>query len=90
MTEMCRRCSECVGQDHHWCSEIRTDDGERLHCKHCDATAVECPVCDGQGVYLVENHGAQEVTCDKCLGLGIVRTCDDASCDICRSGEPCH
>ena len=58
----CRRCSECRGQMHHWCTEIRTDDGERLQCKHCDATAAECEMCDGSG----------GDDCTECEGTGLV------------------
>ena len=54
----CRRCSECRDQSHHWCSEIRTDDGLRLQCKHCEATAEDCDGCMGDG-------------CAECAGLGI-------------------
>jgi site-specific DNA-methyltransferase (adenine-specific) len=33
-----------------------------------------CTMCDGQGVYLVEAHGAQEMKCTDCAGSGRVRT----------------
>jgi hypothetical protein len=59
----CRRCSECQGQAHHWCSEIRTDDG-RLQCKHCDATAEDCEPCDGLG--------GVNFPCGECGGTGVV------------------
>lgn len=63
-SDACRRCSECRGQSHHWCSEIRTDDGIRLQCKHCDATAEECEACCG-GSYT-------SPACVTCGNTGIV------------------
>ena len=65
----CRRCSECVDQDHHWSSEIRTDDAERLQCKHCDATAAECETCDGEGS---GDFNDESWICGTCVGTGIV------------------
>jgi hypothetical protein len=58
----CRRCSECLGQRHHWCTEMLTDDGRHLQCKHCDAIASECGECAGEG-------------CDECSG-GVVEILD--------------
>ncbi len=40
----CKRCTECVGQEHHWQDGILTDD-HRYQCKHCDATAPACDTC---------------------------------------------
>jgi hypothetical protein len=38
-SEQCRRCSECVGQEHHFLPmPEEDDDGEWVFpCKHCDA-----------------------------------------------------
>lgn len=40
----CRRCSECVGEDHHWIEsglvlhDLNTDEMESINvCKHCPA-----------------------------------------------------
>jgi hypothetical protein len=69
-----KRCSECVGQKHHWCTEIRTDDGEHLQCKHCDAIASECPECMGDGCDECEGGIVEILDCvemaDRCLALG--------------------
>jgi hypothetical protein len=44
----CRRCSECVGQEHHWidASDVEGPDDPDLDCKHCDAKAFTCEECD--------------------------------------------
>lgn len=37
-TTICRRCTQCEGEDHHWMEDC-DDDGEPIWvCKHCDAT----------------------------------------------------
>jgi|HubBroStandDraft_1064217.scaffolds.fasta_scaffold05466_11 hypothetical protein len=63
----CRRCSECRGGDHHWCSEILTEDLTRLQCKHCPATADLCEGCDGSGGSLEDG-----TKCRDCDGKGVV------------------
>jgi hypothetical protein len=59
MAEACRRCSECVGAEHHWLDHVTypgQDDGEGstyetefvgFICKHCETVAVLCDECDG-------------------------------------------
>lgn len=64
-TSGCRRCGECRGQAHHWCSEILTDDCLRLQCKHCPATADLCDECDGGG-------------CTDCAGTGVFNVLEEA------------
>jgi hypothetical protein len=51
----CRRCSECVGEEHHWMvilAEPHIDDegnaGELIvPCKHCGEIATVCDECEG-------------------------------------------
>jgi hypothetical protein len=48
----CRRCSECIGEDHHFIehAEAPTDDDEGFAgyiCKHCEVKADLCESCDG-------------------------------------------
>ena len=36
----CRRCTECVGEEHHWLTaipELPEDGAPYIPCKHCDA-----------------------------------------------------
>jgi hypothetical protein len=43
-TKTCRRCSECIGQEHHFLPIIDQDDEtDELYypCKHCDARLVQ-------------------------------------------------
>ena len=44
----CRRCSECVGEDHHFMGPESFEDGVGFECKHCDYTtpAEECAECE--------------------------------------------
>ena len=63
----CRRCSECQGQSHHWNTEIRTDDGLRMQCKHCESTAEECDDCMGSG-----EGDVNDERCAGCDGAGVV------------------
>jgi hypothetical protein len=51
----CRRCSECVGQEHHFLgiAEHDVETNEWYYpCKHCDAWALECDRC-GEGFWPV-------------------------------------
>lgn len=78
----CQRCSECPNQDHHWCTEILTDDGEHFQCKHCEATADECTDCGGAGERsYIEGDDDQELEemCETCNGSGVIprRTFDE-------------
>ena len=46
--ETCRRCTECVGEEHHWLTSMPEcpEDGEPfIPCKHCDARAAVCDEC---------------------------------------------
>jgi hypothetical protein len=49
----CRRCSECIGQDHHFLehAEEPTDDNDEgfagYICKYCEVKADLCESCDG-------------------------------------------
>lgn len=46
--ETCRRCTECVGEEHHWLTSMPEcpEDGEPfIPCKHCDARAALCEEC---------------------------------------------
>jgi hypothetical protein len=78
----CKRCSECAGQDHHWCTEILTDDGERLQCKHCDATCVECDACEDGTTYVVDGDGEEHASeCVECEGGGYVDFQEERLCE---------
>jgi hypothetical protein len=83
----CRRCSECVGAEHHWIdnpgfgNDEDDDDPEMpgnpdyTHtCKHCPALGSECSECDGDGVIGVPVFEADdtEETCPKCDGHGVI------------------
>ena len=57
----CRRCSECIGCEHHW---IADPTPERDYvCKHCDAMGDMCLECSGDG-------------CESCKDSGVV-LCSD-------------
>ncbi len=50
----CRRCSECVGQEHHFLEHAAEPEGDDdsmwfagYVCKHCEAKADICDGCDG-------------------------------------------
>lgn len=51
----CRRCSECIGEEHHWLEhcedpdEVETDVEPFVGfiCKHCEVRAFQCEQCDG-------------------------------------------
>lgn len=58
MTDACRRCSECEGEEHHWLECVEhpsmSDDDEQFIeefvgfiCKHCEEKAHQCDGCDG-------------------------------------------
>ena len=53
----CRRCSECIGQAHHW-----LEDGYGVACKHCDAIAELCLSC---------TVGDNDPDCSECQGQPI-------------------
>ena len=79
----CRRCSDCIGHDHHWLpnDDFGNDDPDEswemegpadvmYTCKHCPALGDECETCDGSGE--VTNDGCIYVDCPKCDGVGII------------------
>lgn len=47
----CRRCVECIGQDHHWLTSMPEmyregiGGGAYVPCKHCEARAGLCEEC---------------------------------------------
>jgi hypothetical protein len=44
----CRRCTECLGEDHHWLPWLPDFDESGdpfVPCKHCDARANLCEDC---------------------------------------------
>ena len=75
----CRRCSECLGNSHHWLDNPdggndpaeSEHDPERTHiCKHCDAVGDECDECGGSG--RGECVGRDYENCCVCDGEGVV------------------
>lgn len=58
----CRRCSECIGQGHHWIEndEVFGPEDPDLVCKHCDAKAFKCIDCDDRIV------GGPDQRCAEC------------------------
>lgn len=50
-TTQCRRCTECVGEAHHWLEGAEMDgedeDWVGWICKHCLATSEMCTDCGG-------------------------------------------
>lgn len=63
----CRRCSECVGEEHHWTENGRVcEPGDPYYiCKHCDAACAEVDDDEGfpmpSGILL-----AQPPICEGC------------------------
>lgn len=72
----CRRCSECRDSEHHWMENPGFADDEELParrlathcCKHCDALAMECQSCDGEGYADFD----EEELCPECRGAGCI------------------
>ena len=58
---VCRRCSECVGCEHHWIPDPCPD--HDYVCKHCDAKGDMCLNCTGDG-------------CEPCKESGVILTSD--------------
>ncbi len=112
---MCRRCSECEHQDHHWTEnplmgmepleimaegEATTQQEAELVsvseycCKHCDALAMICSRCDGNGdlEHLEDEEDFDEddegcscdYACPDCHGEEIIITREESNGD----GEP--
>lgn len=73
-TSPCRRCADCVNQDHHWLEHC--DDPEDLEtrdstwcgyeCKHCPARAELCAHCDGP-VWPADEVARETGLCGECL-----------------------
>ena len=59
----CRRCSECVGQAHHWMdNDAFQDEGDPQYaCKHCPAVAFWCEECVGEGCKDCNDTGIGEI-----------------------------
>jgi hypothetical protein len=85
MSQACRRCAECEGQEHHWLKNPdfgREDDddidrpdatGNEYICKHCPAVGGDCRACEGHGtIQAGEGESADEWDCEHCEGTGIV------------------
>ena len=88
----CRRCSECVGAEHHWIDlfDERKAPGATHRCKHCNAAGRECTLCLGDGRV---DRGVEGYTyeCAECKGHGVVligTTCDSIHDDD-ECGGPC-
>lgn len=84
--EVCRRCSECRGAQHHWLHgeggfDERT--GRPLFdygCKHCPALANTCNACD-EGVM---NDGDR---CEQCGGTGVIEDDIFERCESCGAAH---
>jgi hypothetical protein len=74
----CRRCSECVGQEHHWLDNFRCVDETDPYfiCKHCDAA---CDEVDPE-------EGSPEPSGELVAQPPICESCDhyakDCECDL--------
>lgn len=63
----CRRCSECIGEDHHWMeSPYLMEDGDPWFvCKHCDAACGS--VDDENGISMPDGVAVRNSpVCDGC------------------------
>lgn len=68
----CRRCLECVGEEHHWLTSMPEcpEDGEPfIPCKHCDARAAVCDECCEAPVWPIVSN--QPLCADCRLGEGV-------------------
>lgn len=87
---ICRRCSECANNSHHWISSRNIDYDLPSHaCKHCEAMGDECLRCDGTG------ESVAGVQCDTCNGEGVVLapiTIVEVWCQMCnwQGTVPCN
>lgn len=76
----CRRCSECVGMNHHWTpGPLAPDDPEwqpgDYACKHCEQRGDGCPECEEDGC---ETEGVMSSDpCGKCGGEGVIPLTDE-------------
>ena len=80
--QACRRCSECIGEDHHWLEGEYTDTGAHgYECKHCEAATGICPEPVLVGGFL-EGGGEirQLVPCNGPI-------CRDGLCSICWTAK---
>lgn len=96
MANECRRCSECVGSEHHWMEngdfgaddddpdyledEYRQPTGNMYICKHCPAAGDDCPHCRGAGEFAAASGSV--VPCFDCGGDGIVVTTPKRFADL--------
>jgi hypothetical protein len=69
----CRRCSECIGCEHHWIDNYdAADETDATHaCKHCDVLGDECETCDGEGGR-TSPDGYPLALCPPCGGHGVI------------------
>ena len=75
-TQQCRRCSDCVGMEHHWLPNPEFGDCDAPEemqdvgyvCKHCPALGIECATCYGSG-WIVADGWRED--CDACNGEGV-------------------
>jgi hypothetical protein len=65
MATDCRRCSECIGEEHHFSDVIRDDNGD-FECKHCDVVAEACNACCEHPVWPPHESGFCEGCRDHC------------------------
>lgn len=79
----CRRCSECPNSPHHWLdnSECCGPEDPSHVCKHCPATGMECPDCDGTGIKDFDgfDRGPDEPLCPMCSGYGVIEVGTDTT-----------
>lgn len=97
----CRRCSECVGCEHHWMEHFddKRTPGVMFGCKHCAAAGYECKNCEGTGGIFIAGPEPLDEACAACNGSGIVcigsmpdgydETTDDCA-EPCAYGSGCE
>jgi hypothetical protein len=94
----CRRCSECVGCDHHWLEngdfgadeddpdyledEYRQPTGNMYICKRCPAVGDDCAYCHGSG-----EVGDYYAPCFECGGAGVVAAAPKRFADLGDGGD---
>lgn len=64
----CRRCSDCIGCEHHWVDDLVFENGDGEGepvgdhvCKHCPVCGLTCDDCDGEGCWACGNEGVKVV-----------------------------
>lgn len=71
---MCRRCSDCPNNSHHWIYSPDADDDMNSpdhECKHCNALGVTCGECLGDGFDPSDERDAPG-PCPDCDGEGVI------------------